>query len=1130
MGAPGQFRGSTVVLICWISWSLVGCTLFWVRPAVGQRSATGDILGMDPVFDLVPKQESFETPEASWQERGGDAPHRPVVRQRTREQPHSGSWCELLELYAGNGTSVYVGHQIPQARVIDELQPSLWLRSRQEGLQLFVRVVLPHTVDPRTNRPLETLLAGDLYTTPGRWQRLTVQHPQTALQQQRPGLQWRLGTQRVLNIRGAYVTEVWLNIYGGDGLTRVWVDDLEVKGVVIRTNPETDALFPATPQATSSSEGSSPGGPTSLADTPPSGKVLSDASEFSQASAGQISEGIPEQIPEPVPAPSVFSPTEQVRPSAPVAVQNGVLEVHGRPLLVRAIRHQGEPLEFLGNLGFNAVFLDQTPPLALLAEARQAGLWVICPPPLPAGWQHQSSEFVPRPVESDWDVVLLWHLGERLRGEDLSLTKRMAAYVRHLDSRRGRPLLAAPQEQLRAYSRQVDVLMDTRTTLLTTRSLADHAQRLSRQPDLARPGTPFWAKVATEPPRELTAQWDALGGTDPLAYTASVDQLRVATYTALAAGMRGLLFESHTPLHRTDPGTLARARGLELLNLELRLAAPWLASGRLGPVAGTTPEQGNVRSSDVGISRARSFARRLPETLRDPSEMGARGRQPLLLQASDPDVEATIFSARHTRLIVVRWCGPEAQFVPGGPRHARISFVLPGVPESSGVYELTAVGLRPLRRDRVAGGVEVTLEDFHLSALVLVTDDLSVLKRFQQRLQAGRQRAAWLARLLARQRLEQVAVGVVSLTEPSRALAGADVWLQAGQKELTSAEAAIRDGRLSEGFQAATRALRPLRVLARVAWQSQLRSPLPTPQNPPFGPLSGPMASPLGVSFSCLADHTRLRDQLRKARFGPNLLVGGDCEDFEVLVRQGWTQQQGSEPSIEGDAFLDGAEGFSGSGALRLVAGSKTAAAGQNASSGRQSSLWLESPPVALTTAELPLSAGTLVQISGWVKVPRALVGSVDGFEVFDSIGGPNLALRFAHQEGWRSFSYLRVAPRDQTIAITLRLTGLGEVLVDDLALRVVEFPPVQETLPPLESDSDSAPDFEELPVPVFEELPALEEGPLDGSGMFPPTQVPNEADAPKEREDPLRPGSPALPQPIEELPLGEDSSPKRFS
>ena len=49
-----------------------------------------------------------------------------------------------------SGSYVYFAHDVGRPRIIDELAPSVWIKSDRPGLQMAARVVLPRAVDPRS--------------------------------------------------------------------------------------------------------------------------------------------------------------------------------------------------------------------------------------------------------------------------------------------------------------------------------------------------------------------------------------------------------------------------------------------------------------------------------------------------------------------------------------------------------------------------------------------------------------------------------------------------------------------------------------------------------------------------------------------------------------------------------------------------------------------------------------------------------------------------------------------------------------------------------------------------------------------------------------------------------------------
>ena len=202
---------------------------------------------------------------------------------------------------------------------------------------------------------------------------------------------------------------------------------------------------------------------------------------------------------------------------------------------------------------------------------------------------------------------------------------------------------------------------------------------------------------------------------------------------------------------------------LELLNLELQLIEPWIAGGKL-------------------VTTVTSI---------------------------DKDIQAAVLQIGGAHMVLPVWSGKGAQYVPG--HHAgsgTLSFVVPGVPETVGAYEIWPGGMRALLPVRVTGGVSVTVDDFGLTSMILLTQDLG--GEMLQRTRAGGDRATKLAIETARVKLQVDSEVRSRLPGKEKALARGDELLKNAQKELQAAEAELTAGNVGEGFRRAQFALRNL--------------------------------------------------------------------------------------------------------------------------------------------------------------------------------------------------------------------------------------------------------------------------------------------------------------------------------
>ena len=95
------------------------------------------------------------------------------------------------------------------------------------------------------------------------------------------------------------------------------------------------------------------------------------------------------------------------------------------------------------------------------------------------------------------------------------------------------------------------------------------------------------------------------------------------------------------------------------------------------------------------------------------------------------------------------------------------------------------------------------------------------------------------------------------------------------------------------------------------------------------------------------------------------------------------------------------------------------------------SAVWVHSPPVVV-------EAGEVVKIHGWIRIPEAITGGVDGLLIFDSLGGPALAQHLGRTSGWQEFTMVRAAATARSVNLTIALAGFGDVWLDDITIRPV--------------------------------------------------------------------------------------------
>ncbi len=267
--------------------------------------------------------DSFETPNKSWVMHGTDCPRlRVAVHERIWGVARTGKRAEHIQIHGDSGSYAYLTYDIRESRLIDEFEPRIWVKSNRPGIQFHIRVVLPRSINPKTGRPLTTLLPGESVEHAGVWSLLSIRHVRKLLDQAIPRLRREFGS--FVDGREAIVDKLVINVYGGPGTTKVWLDDL---------------AYPWFP-------------PPAFVDY--------------AVRPAQTQSGAP-------PAPRSGQAVGQVR--------GDLLIVKERPWLAKVIEHNGEPFAWLKEQGFNAIMLPAPATASQLALANELELWLIAPPP-----------------------------------------------------------------------------------------------------------------------------------------------------------------------------------------------------------------------------------------------------------------------------------------------------------------------------------------------------------------------------------------------------------------------------------------------------------------------------------------------------------------------------------------------------------------------------------------------------------------------------------------------------------------------------------------------------------------------------------------------------------------------------
>ena len=705
-----------------------------------------------------------------------------------------------------------------------------------------------------------------------------------------------------------------------------------------------------------------------------------------------------------------FRKGEKLTPN--VRIEDGILTApNKRVLSIRAIEYNGESLDYLKKLGFNAVWLNETPTPVLLKEARETGIWLIAFPPEQNAIVSEAdveAAIVPQTEEerrlaaasrtsvqtsqvsqygSAYDPVLMWNVGANLHYDLVATTRERIGRVRRLDDQYRRPFVASVFNGLRDYSQgseKLNVVLLNRNPILTSLDLNDYGQWLNDVQLLTEVNSvAFWNKIQTQPDQSAIQQRQYFGAFDDTPGLVTYEQMRQCVRLSMRAGCRGLLFGSSSPLDAKDHKTEYRAKALEAINLELQFLLTWFALG-------------------------------VPE------------RTPL--ETSDSDLCALVFKANRALLVAPISTANNNQYVMGQDAAYNWEATVP-VPESYSPDLLTPGALRKILAKRKAGGSFFSLEEGSMNSLLFFTQTDSLSQKMTEYAQTFGKRMAELAIDLARKRVdmyEQTVYGIQYLEsrgssspDAPRAPALGSVVNRA-YEQLDDAETSLRRRDVSQAYLAAERATREIRNIERTFWEEATNNEVTRP------------VTPLSTSFYDMPQYLELYQKLITGKLratGPNLILGGDMESASNSRPDGWQFYQERSASLSGEIRYDDQACRTGSRGLHVrIFPQREGQAPKEAEC-----------PVMFAETSFPTRVGQLVCIQGWIKIPKDLTNSSDGVLLYEDQGGQALALRFKKACNWKRFAFYRLSTNDGPMRIRFAFSGCGEVYLDDVAAFVVQ-------------------------------------------------------------------------------------------
>lgn len=732
--------------------------------------------------------------------------------------------CEAMQLNNNHGTEAILQYSLEPAQIIEELRASLYVQSVRSGLRIGLRIRYPRVIDPATRAPVQAYVWGQTHRGGNRWEMLTVAPTANVLHLKEMAIRGVYGSSVDLN--NAYVDAIVVNAYTGTGMSAVRLDNLRIDGLVAwEDHVAANSKQPAANQRTGI-----------------------EAIAASQASLGTLRDSGRGREP----ASGLTGESSRYDGSA-------ILSAFPRGRTTRILEYNGESLEYLKILGFDAILLARPPTLEILRSAAQHSLAIYAPAPS-----------APDPnLEPYLAPVAGWYLGTSSDESQLSLAAEEEKRIRGFPTLWRRPAIVAPAE---AWDRYAGIATSfVYDVPLPARGLSgDEESRLLLEQS-RRTGRPVATAVGitTHPSQKLIAQLNgisrSLGASEIEDYGWHAIYLQVARAMVLAP--QAYVFRSSHSLTSGRQADNQRAAALGIINRWIQCVSPALQEAQF-----------------------RGF-----------------------LISADPRYHVTHLSSGGVELLVAVRKSESNVISPGvalpsGP----LRFRLPSNPVNF-AWRITDASAQQLTMPTLASSQQLQIESPDLVEWVILGNDPNLGGRLDRVL---RQHAL----MLNQERWQLASDAAMRSREDWRAAMGGGLLprtaypedlLRSAASLLSGVQGLIAQQRWSAAM-SATRSADELIARSDNLLRSRLQ-----PGN--VLPAGMPTLLVPGGTILQLAWLPSLED----GRWTDNLLAAGQLDDSVALQQTGWVYQRRLEKIANSAMGIDVRAGETGSGALRLEAVSK---------------------------------------------------------------------------------------------------------------------------------------------------------------------------------------------------------------
>lgn len=675
-------------------------------------------------------------------------------------------------------------------------------------------------------------------------------------------------------------------------------------------------------------------------------------------------------------------------------IERDRLVVDNKAVFLRILPDHDESPGLLRQLGVNGVWVSDLNAVERMQSVKDGKLLVLATPPHP---EFDPADFsmplqgLP-PLDDTHSLPDMWMFGTRIGADQFPHLLAWAREIRSADKQRRRPLMADVVSAEGVASRQIDMVGISQHSTGWLRNFGEARNRSFLKQNATAQLTLAWEWIQTEPAAEF-AQWRQRSASQPA--FVEPEQIMMQVIASLSAGSRGVGFWKTRSLESSDPAQQETATAIELANLFLDILEPLLIEGRISGHINVSTDSANADRRQLGAAFS--------------TGINAEGYR------SIPTVpDAAVISTPGSSLVLAGFWDQQSHFVPQKlfAQRARLTV---SATETASAWQIFATGLRGLRREQAAGGLQLDIEDFDQLAAIFVSSNTEKRQQLQARIQSRAQRAGQLFVQLAELKLSRVqqTCSTIDNLVGAPGTTTATHFQNAGRLVDAAAEA-LQRADYPSAERLARSSMREVRTVQNQYWQQATQL------------LTTPMASPHTVSFSTLPDHWKMMSRMQATRPSGNLVPSGDFNSLRLLSDGAWKKISPQDKHYYASADIV-TENVGANQVLQLSAFKRhTDRTGAEAG---KPSLLVRSPEIAAV-------AGDIFEVTLRAKLGQRFPAEEQTpLLLFDDDLGPEFAVRPDLQPSWRTFRMYRQASVDGPFRVWIALNGVAEVIVDEISV-----------------------------------------------------------------------------------------------